>query len=157
MSLILSTGSNLGDRELHLNKAKELLSKNFSFIAASNIYQSPAVDYLNQPDFLNQVLEFELPTNYTEHEVLNLILEIEKELGRVRDIPKGPRTLDIDILFWGLINIDSENLIVPHPRLFDRSFIVYPLMELPFASTLKSNFKFSNKFKNTAEIYKLNA
>ena len=57
MSLILSTGSNLGNREEHLVKAKELLSKNFSFIAASNIYQSPAVDYLNQPDFLNQVLE----------------------------------------------------------------------------------------------------
>jgi 2-amino-4-hydroxy-6-hydroxymethyldihydropteridine diphosphokinase len=157
MSLVLSTGTNLGSREQNLLDAKSRLENYFKLIACSNIYQSPAVDYLDQPDFLNQVLEFELPNEQKPESVLQIILEIELEMGRRRDILKGPRTLDIDILFWGLDKFNEPNLTIPHPRLFERSFIVKPLFELPFAATLKNHFQFPKAFSNTAEIFSSNA
>lgn len=149
MSLIISTGSNLGDRESYLAHARDELSKSLSLIFKSKIYQSSAVDYLAQPDFLNQVLEFEIPT-IQPAEVLKLCLEIEKKLGRVRGIDKGPRTLDIDLLFWQKLTLSSDNLDLPHPRLFSRSFIVLPLRELPYFKELEKSFDFPDTFSNSA-------
>lgn len=131
MSLIIATGSNIGDRLQNLDIAKSTLSQKFDFIAESRIYSSPAVDYLDQPDFLNQVLEFKLPEIAPE-KVMLILLEYEKQLGRVRDIDKGPRLIDMDIIFWGDSKIQQENLKVPHPRWQDRAFVAKPLMELPF-------------------------
>lgn len=149
-SLFIATGTNLGDRKGHLHEAKELLKKEFEFIAESRIYESPAVDYLNQPDFYNQVLEFRLPSLSPEI-VMARLLRIEQEMGRNRDIPKGPRIIDLDILFWGDKKIKSESLIVPHPRLFERSFVVLPLSELPGFKELQNFFEFKFAFTNTAK------
>lgn len=148
-SFFIATGTNLGDRKKHLEEAKALLAKEFKLIAESRIYESPAVDYLNQPDFYNQVLEFEIPVAPPES-VMKRLLQIEKEMGRNRDIPKGPRIIDLDILFWSDKKIESETLIVPHPRLFERSFVVLPLSELPGFKELQKNFEFKFAFTNKA-------
>jgi 2-amino-4-hydroxy-6-hydroxymethyldihydropteridine diphosphokinase len=149
MSLFIATGSNLSDRMANLNEAKAQLCSHFTLIAESRIYESPAVDYLNQPDFYNQVLEFSIPTKNPD-EVMTMLLEIEKSLGRNRDIPKGPRLIDLDILFWGVSEYQSETLTLPHPRAFERSFVVLPLSELPGFKNLQSAFDFTFSFKNTA-------
>lgn len=153
MNMILSTGSNLGDRIHHLNEAKRSLSLIFKLVEESPIYESPAVDYLNQPDFLNQVLSFEIPSNSPD-QVLKEILSIEKDLGRIRNINKGPRTVDIDILFWGDKVIKQENLEIPHPRLFERSFIVSPLKDLSGFAALSNTFQFKDKFDNQCWLFK---
>ena len=145
MSLILATGSNLGNSLQHLKEAKTELSKHFSFIAESRVYKSEAVDYENQPDFFNQVLEFALPASKPE-EVMKLILKIEKTMGRTREILRGPRTIDIDMIFWELKQINSEHLIVPHPRWLERSFVVRPIQELPFFQTIKKCYKIPTSF-----------
>lgn len=148
-SLFLATGTNLGDRLKNLSVAKEFLLQHFEFIAESRIYESPAVDYLNQPDFYNQVLEFKIPFIDANH-VMELLLSIEKEMGRNRLIPKGPRLIDIDILFWGDQMIKTDLVQIPHPRLFERSFVVLPLSELPGFKPLQKKFHFKFLFDNHA-------
>lgn len=130
MSLILALGSNLGDRLDNLLKAHTQLQKYFKEISASHIYESPAVDYLNQPPFLNQVVEYELPA-LTPKQILLTTQSIEVYLGRIKNIPKGPRTIDIDIIFVGKVKLHTEDLIIPHPSWSKRSFVLIPLLELP--------------------------
>ncbi len=149
MPLVISTGSNLGDRVEHLSLARTELSKHLELLEQSQIYESPAVDYTQQPDFLNQILCFALP-NLTPQNTIELILKIEKDLGRVRNIDKGPRSVDIDILFWDTQKISTDSLEVPHPRLFERSFIVLPLKELEVFSYLIKSFNFPDHFENQA-------
>jgi 2-amino-4-hydroxy-6-hydroxymethyldihydropteridine diphosphokinase len=153
MSLIISTGSNQGDRLGNLEKAKDILSEYLELEYESNIYESKAVDFIHQPDFLNQVLQFKLP-NDEPLDVLFKALEIEKSMGRVRSIKKGPRNIDIDLLFWDIEAIKLDALVLPHPRLFKRSFIVLPLKELPFYDKLASHFIFPHEFKDSAIIYR---
>lgn len=145
MSLIIATGSNIGESLLLLEEAKNKLSTIFKLKAASRVYSSKAIEYENQPDFFNQVLEFELPALEPEI-VMKKLLEIEKEFGRNRQIPKGPRTLDLDIVFWGLKTFNSEHLIIPHPRWAERSFVVKPLQELPFFQTVEKCFTIPKSF-----------
>lgn len=149
MSLIIATGCNLGDKQKNLLQAKEVLSQKFNFIAESPIYTSAAIEYLNQPDFYNQMLEFELPQANPDQTMLE-ILELEKELGRQRDIPKGPRLIDIDIIFWGLNSINTENLTTPHPAWQQRSFVVLPMQTLPFFSQIEKHFIIPTEFDNFA-------
>lgn len=149
-SFFIATGTNLGDRAQNLKTAREFLEQHFELIAESRIYESPAVDYLNQPDFYNQVLEFKLPAMSPES-VMQLLLDIEKDMGRNRLIPKGPRLIDLDILFWGTQKINSQILQIPHPRLFERSFVVLPLSELPGFNVLQSFFEFKFQFDNSAK------
>ncbi len=139
MSLIIASGSNIGDSVNTLKEAQKVLATHFTFVAASKIYQSAAVEYENQPDFYNQVLEFEIPL-LTPDQVMEKLLEIEKQFGRHRDIPKGPRTLDLDIIFWNTTSYNSEVVTIPHPRWRERSFVVRPLQELPFYETLRKCF-----------------
>lgn len=146
MSLIIATGSNIGDSKSNLQEARAELEKHFTLIAQSRIYTSAAVDYLNQPDFFNQVLEFQIPKQYTPEDVMDLLLKIELSMGRKRDISKGPRTIDIDMIFWGLTDINTPLLTVPHPRWSQRSFIVYPLQELPFFKTIEKCFTIPKSF-----------
>lgn len=149
MSLFIATGSNIGDRLIHLNEARDILSRELEFVAESRVYESPAVDYLNQPDFYNQVLEFKIP-NGTPEMLMKKLLNIEKTMGRDRTTPKGPRVIDLDILFWGESEISTPDLTVPHPRLFERSFVVLPLAELPGFKKLQAKFLFNFTFDNTA-------
>ena len=150
MSLIIATGTNLGNKEKNLNDALESLKSEFSFIAKSKIYQSSAVGITDQPSFYNQMLEFDLPHNDPQSVMLK-ILEIESDLGRVRKEKWGPRLIDIDIIFWNTEKIETKILTVPHPFWNQRSFVVEPLKELPFFQTLKKSFKIPSDFENKAE------
>jgi 2-amino-4-hydroxy-6-hydroxymethyldihydropteridine diphosphokinase len=152
MSLILATGSNLGDRVIFLNQAKEILKKEFKFIAESHIYESKAQDYLNQPDFLNQVLEFKIP-DITPRETMQKLLLIEKQIGRERLVKYGPRVIDLDILYWGKEEICLPDLVIPHPKILERSFVVKPLLELPFANELSQVYSYPRQFENDAKIF----
>ena len=147
--MFIATGSNLGARAQNLDLAKIQLNNYFKLIAESRIYESPAVDYHEQPDFYNQVLEFSLPEISAE-KTMNLLLEIERQMGRSRHIPKGPRIIDLDILFFGDMHIESELVQIPHPRLFERSFVVLPLSELPGFKHLQQKYNFRLEFTNSA-------
>jgi 2-amino-4-hydroxy-6-hydroxymethyldihydropteridine diphosphokinase len=123
-TVYLSLGSNLGDREANLRAALERLHPQ----RVSPIYETEPVDYTEQPLFLNLVAELE--TSLTPRELLERTQAIERELGRVRGIPKGPRTLDIDILFYGDAVVREPDLEIPHPRLHERRFVLEPLADL---------------------------
>ena len=145
MSLIIATGSNLGDSLDILKATKYRLDETFGLVAASRIFSSSAVEYLNQPDFFNQVLELRLPKS-SPQEVMSYLLRLEEEFGRRRDIPKGPRTLDLDIIFWEMQKISDEGLVIPHPRWAERSFVVKPLQDLPFFKTIEKCFTIPKTF-----------
>ena len=138
MSLVLALGSNLGDRKNYLSQALEKLQESFSLIHQSRVYESIPIEYENQPDFLNQVVEFESP-QIDPHQTLKVILAVEAQLGRHRLIPKGPRVIDIDIIFFDFQIINSPHLSVPHPQWSRRSFVFLPLQELPFWMKLQQN------------------
>ncbi len=146
MSLIIATGSNLGHSIHHLQTAQKELCRHYHLIAASRIFRSIAVDYLEQPDFFNQVLEFSLPRMSPE-KVMEQLLQIEFSMGRRRDIPRGPRTIDLDMIFWSLETHHANTLILPHPRWLDRSFVVRPLQELPFFKTIEKCFTIPLSFE----------
>jgi 2-amino-4-hydroxy-6-hydroxymethyldihydropteridine diphosphokinase len=145
MSLIIATGSNLGNSQDFLKQAVIKLNEHFDFIAASRIYRSKAVDYIDQPDFFNQVLEFRIP-QISPEEAMRLLLRIESEIGRKRNVLRGPRTIDLDILFWGTEHIQAEIVTIPHPRWHERSFVVRPLHELPFFKSLEKCFTIPRSF-----------
>ena len=140
MSLILSLGSNLGNRHNYLKEGRKELAKIFREVMASKILKSKAVDYINQPDFLNQVIEYHKP-QMAAKDILIKILSIEKQLGRTRTIHKGPRTLDIDIIFLGQEQITSQQLCIPHPQWKKRPFIFASLQELPGFQVIKNFFQ----------------
>lgn len=150
MSLIIATGSNIGDKLKNLEQVTNRLKEEFDFIAQSEVFESEAVDYFDQPDFYNQVLEFQIPSEQPI-QVLEKLLAIEKEFGRVRNIDKGPRTIDIDIIFWNTEHIRETGLTVPHPSWSERSFVVRPLQQLPFFQTLEKCFKIPTEFKVEAK------
>jgi 2-amino-4-hydroxy-6-hydroxymethyldihydropteridine diphosphokinase len=141
MALIVGLGSNLGNKVKNLEKAEALLRKHFTFVAKSRLYLSPPVDYLDQPDFINQVMEFQRPESGPER-IMDILLKIENEMGRKREIPRGPRIIDLDLLFLAKEVFKNSIVEIPHPRLFERSFVVLPLMELPYYSVLKKEFNF---------------
>lgn len=130
---------------MYLKEARDLLSERYHLIAESRVYCSQAVDYQDQPDFFNQVLEFTLPA-LSANEVMTELLNVEKQMGRTRVISRGPRIIDLDIIFWGLEKFNSQHLIVPHPRWAERSFVVRPLQELPFFQTIEKCFTIPRSF-----------
>jgi 2-amino-4-hydroxy-6-hydroxymethyldihydropteridine diphosphokinase len=129
VSLIyLSLGSNLGDREANLRAALVRLPPDVRVLRASPLYETAPVEFTAQPWFLNQVIEAE--TALLPMQLLARTAEIEHDLGRTRNIPKGPRTLDIDILLYDDRVIHSAVLEVPHPRIAERRFVLAPLADL---------------------------
>lgn len=127
--LYLLLGSNLGERFAVLQKARELLEERFRSAAiASSFYATAAWGKTDQPDFINQVLRFDCSMD--AHEVLEVLLGTEERLGRVRKEKWGPRTIDIDLLAYGDLVVDSEALKVPHKELQARRFTLVPLCEL---------------------------
>ena len=125
----LSLGSNLNDREGNLRRALELIeSPEVHLKCVSSIYETEPQDLREQPWFLNLVAEVE--TTLFPMQLLRRVRKIEKELGRQRLVPKGPRTVDIDILLFGRFVMDSPALQVPHPRMQDRRFVLEPLAEI---------------------------
>ena len=125
----LSLGSNVGDRERHLQSAIDLLdSAGIRVIRRSSMYETEPQDLRSQAWFLNMVVEVE--TSLFPRQLLHAIQRIEKELGRKRMIAKGPRTIDIDIVLFGSFVVSTAALEIPHPRFPQRRFVLEPLAEL---------------------------
>lgn len=127
--IYLSLGSNLGDRAANLESAiAELPGAGVRVLRRSSIYETAPVDYLEQPWFLNCVLEGE--TQLAPRELLQKLQGIENKLGSRKLVPKGPRIIDVDVLFYGSETIEEAGMEIPHPRLARRRFVLVPLAEL---------------------------
>ena len=124
----LGLGANLGNRLENLQNAIQSLAPQVHLLAASPIYVTPPWGLLDQPDFLNQVIEAETALNPTE--LLRFLKQIEKELGRVESVRYGPRLIDLDILFYDDIVLETTGLTIPHPQLTKRAFVLFPLVDL---------------------------
>jgi 2-amino-4-hydroxy-6-hydroxymethyldihydropteridine diphosphokinase len=124
----LALGTNIGDRLINLLKAAERLERAAHVKRSSAVYETPPWGYLDQPDFLNQVLEAE--TDLSPQDLIVEIKRIEADMGRRKIILNGPRLIDIDILFYEDEVVEQPNLIVPHPRLHERAFVLVPLADL---------------------------
>jgi 2-amino-4-hydroxy-6-hydroxymethyldihydropteridine diphosphokinase len=127
--LFLLTGSNIGDSAAYLHEASEnIASRVGSIVNQSGIYKTEPWGNKNQQDFLNQVLEVQ--TSLGPEEVLQQILTIELEMGRNRIEKWGPRVIDIDLLFYGNLVMQTQRLTIPHPLLHERRFTLMPLAEI---------------------------
>jgi 2-amino-4-hydroxy-6-hydroxymethyldihydropteridine diphosphokinase len=124
----LSLGSNVGDREAQLRDAQARLGAAGRVVAASSFYETEPVEFTEQPWFLNSALALE--TSNTPQQLMTAILRIEEEMGRRRVQKKGPRPIDIDILLFDDIIMDSTNLTIPHPALHQRRFVLEPMAEI---------------------------
>ena len=124
-------GANLGDREGTLRRALRLLDDRdgVTVAAVSSLRETPPVGYLDQPSFLNGAARLE--TELSPRELLRALLDVERELGRDRSGPPfRPRTVDLDLLHYDGVELDEPGLVVPHPRLHERRFVLEPLVEL---------------------------
>ncbi len=121
----LGLGSNVGDRLAHLRKAVAGLE---GVIAVSTVYETEPVGGVDQDAFYNIVVE--LGTALSPEALLRRCQELEREARRVRHVRWGPRTLDVDVLLYGDRSIDTPDLVVPHPRMTERNFVMVPLLEL---------------------------
>ena len=128
---IVAFGANLGDREATIRASLEELDElvGLKLVAVSPLYASDPVGFADQPEFLNGVCAFD--TALEPEVLLKVLLHTEKNFGRVRDIPNGPRTLDLDLLFYdGETAFASADLVLPHPRWRQRAFVTAPLADL---------------------------
>jgi len=124
----LGLGTNLGDRKENLSKAIEAISLKMSISKQSSLYETTAWGYIEQPDFLNQVIQVE--TELSPLRLLNFLKKTEVKLGRVENFRYGPRLIDIDILFYDDLVITTSRLQIPHPMLPERAFVLVPLNEI---------------------------
>lgn len=128
-NVYLLTGGNLGDRAANLQQAANLIEQSAgTLVTFSSIYETAAWGIIDQPSFLNQVLL--LQTDYKPHDLLKKLLFIEEQMGRKRSVKFGPRIIDIDILFYNNQIIKSENLMIPHPEIQNRRFVLASLNEI---------------------------
>jgi 2-amino-4-hydroxy-6-hydroxymethyldihydropteridine diphosphokinase len=125
----LSLGSNMGDRERMLQAAIEALgAPDLRILRLSPVYETEPVDLPGQPWFLNLVAEVE--TRLFPRQLLARTSKVEHQLGRRRTVAKGPRTIDIDILFYGNVTCSTAALTLPHPRFAERRFVLAPMADL---------------------------
>jgi 2-amino-4-hydroxy-6-hydroxymethyldihydropteridine diphosphokinase len=128
VTVYLGLGSNVGNRQENLSKAISLLSQRLQLGQVSSLYDTEPVGNINQPRFLN--LACQVYTRLAPEALLVLIKGIESRLGRVPAELNSPRLIDIDILFYGYQIIGTEKLVIPHPRLSERAFVLVPLAEI---------------------------
>jgi 2-amino-4-hydroxy-6-hydroxymethyldihydropteridine diphosphokinase len=126
----IALGSNIGNRLYYLREAVQALDNHgqISVTATSSIYETEPVGYINQDKFLNMVVK--ITTALSPFALLEVTQKIEQRFGRKREIRWGPRTLDLDILLYNHENIETEQLIIPHPRMTERAFVMIPLLEI---------------------------
>jgi 2-amino-4-hydroxy-6-hydroxymethyldihydropteridine diphosphokinase len=130
----LALGSNIGDREKNLREAIRFLRESaLQVTKISSIYETEPVDYLDQPWFLNAVLEAQ--TTLPAADLLATLRTIESQMGSKKAFAKGPRLIDLDILLYDDTTIDTPDLQIPHPRMIQRNFVLVPLAEI--APTLR--------------------
>ena len=123
-------GSNLGDPPAQIRCALLTLAAlpETRLVRQSSLYGNPPVGHLDQPDFVNAVAQIE--TRLAPRELLAQLLDLERAHGRVRDYPNAPRTLDLDVLLYGELALHEPGLIIPHPRMLERAFVLVPLAEI---------------------------
>jgi len=127
--IYLALGSNLGDRSANLTRAIEALAEiGVRVLRRSSIYETAPVDFLEQPWFLNCVVEAK--TSLAPRALLEGLQSIERSLGSKKLIPRGPRIVDLDVLFYGEEVIHEAGMEIPHPRLAERRFVLVPLAEI---------------------------
>jgi 2-amino-4-hydroxy-6-hydroxymethyldihydropteridine diphosphokinase len=126
--IYLSTGSNLGDRALNLRNAIASLIPEVHPLSQSSIYETEPWGYSDQPVFLNQVIKGS--TILEPMELLKFLKEIEAFMGRQETFRFGPRIIDLDILFYDDLILDTPKLTIPHPRIAERAFVLIPLAEI---------------------------
>ena len=127
-TIFIGLGSNVGNREEHLKKALELMAQGIAISAVSSIYETEPVDFEDQGWFLNMVVQGR--TRLFPEVLLEKLQHIEASMGRQRAIPKGPRTIDLDILLYGKALRAAKQLTIPHPLLHERAFVLAPLAEI---------------------------
>ena len=128
--VILGIGSNKGDKKEYLRSACVALEKLLKNMRYSSIYQTSPQEYVMQDDFFNMVVEGECQENPLLLLKETQKIEVNNGRNRSKEIAKGPRTLDIDILFFGNLKLDTPNLVIPHPQATKRAFVLVPLLEL---------------------------
>ena len=126
--VFISIGSNLGDKEAYCRKAVEEIAAFSDIVKLSSLYETEPVDNQDQPNFINAAAE--ISTDYSPHDLLCKLNIIEKKLGRVRSEKYGPRTIDLDIIFYGDLIIEDDILVIPHPRAHLRKFVLAPICEI---------------------------
>jgi 2-amino-4-hydroxy-6-hydroxymethyldihydropteridine diphosphokinase len=126
----LALGSNIGNREQYLQDAIQYLDnhEHIHVSGRSHIYETEPVGYVDQDAFLNMVIEVE--THLSAQELFTVMLSIENKLGRIREIRFGPRTIDLDLLLYDDLQQEDPQLILPHPRMTERAFVLVPLVEV---------------------------
>jgi dihydroneopterin aldolase/2-amino-4-hydroxy-6-hydroxymethyldihydropteridine diphosphokinase len=124
----LGLGSNIGQRESNIKKAIFELNNIGLVKCTSNFYNTKPVGPISQDDFLNAVVKLE--TYFLPHQLLNAVKDIEKSLGRTNTVKWGPRIIDIDILLYDDIKLYTEQLILPHPHMHKREFVLKPMLDI---------------------------
>ncbi len=124
----LSLGSNVGDREKNLRAAIRRLKTLGRVTAVSSFYETEPVEFTEQPWFVNCAVALE--TSQSASQLMSGVLEIERETGRQRVQKKGPRIIDIDILLFGDLVVNTPDLTIPHPAMAERRFVLEPLTEI---------------------------
>src|SRR5690242_6863564 len=127
-TIYLALGSNLGDRLTNLKQAIASLTPQMEVKAKSAVYETPPWGYEDQPKFLNQVIKGK--TYLEPEQLLKHLKRLEVALGRKESFPNGPRLIDMDILFYDDLVLNTGSLIIPHPRLHERGFVLLPLMDI---------------------------
>jgi len=126
----IGIGSNLGDSLKHCQNAVENISRTrgIDLKAKSSLYKTEPVGIEEQGFFINAVVE--IKTDFPVHNLMKALHKIERDMGRVREVKGGPRIIDLDLLFYGQQVISEQNLIIPHPEIHKRRFVLEPLCEI---------------------------
>lgn len=158
MSIIayIGIGSNVGDKKTNCLKGIGLLSEGGRVVSVSSLYYTEPVGFKEQEDFINAVAAVD--TDLPPMDLLSICLSIEDRLGRVRSLRWGPRTLDLDILLYGDLVMDQPDLVIPHPMLAARKFVLMPLAEIAPQATHpvlnKSASQLLQELRNTHTVIK---
>ena len=126
--VFLGLGSNIGNKEDNVNKALTFISELYTIKKTSHLYLTEPVGNIKQDWFLNCVVEIQ--TDVDPKKLLSTVKSIERKLGRTKIVKNGPRTIDIDVLFYGDYILKTKTLIIPHPLIQDRLFVLQPMMDI---------------------------
>ncbi|MBI2541443.1 2-amino-4-hydroxy-6-hydroxymethyldihydropteridine diphosphokinase [Candidatus Woesearchaeota archaeon] len=149
--VFVGIGSNIGHKEENIRKAVDLIKEKCKILKKSSLYETEPVGYREQDWFLNCAIEIE--TKLEPLELLEFLQSIEKKMGRIKKIKNGPRIIDMDILFYDNLFINEKNLIIPHPRLHERLFVLEPLKEIaPYFVHPVLNRKIKELYKELTDL-----
>jgi 2-amino-4-hydroxy-6-hydroxymethyldihydropteridine diphosphokinase len=128
-TVYIGLGSNLGDRAANLAEARRRVQElGITISRESSIFETAPRDIIDQPRFLNQVIQ--AATDWLPRQLMTRLLRLERDMGRTRSVPKGPRSIDLDILYYGDSLVTIQRLEIPHPRIRERRFVLEPMAEL---------------------------